>query len=195
MSDQPTRREAMCLAGVVAFGASQIAARSAAADDVNPVTRPAGKLLHIAANTGRAFWGPGDLYTFLATGDDTGGNYFMLDALVAPGGGPPPHRHLREDEAFLLLDGEVSMRVGERTFAVAAGDFVQVPRGTVHAFRNTSPRQARMLVCFSPAGMEGWFIEALDEALDRTADPPPITDAMIARMVAAGPKHGVEWVK
>ena len=50
-----------------------------------------GQIVHLSAGTGRAFWGPGDMYTFLVTGEQTGGAYFVMAALVPPGGGPPPH--------------------------------------------------------------------------------------------------------
>jgi len=48
----------------------------------------------------RDFWGPGDRYTFLVTGEESGGSMFALDCVVGAGGGPPPHRHLAEDELF-----------------------------------------------------------------------------------------------
>ena len=74
-----------------------------------------GELLHRPSETGRAFWGPGDHYTFLVTGEETGGAYFVMQALVPPGGGPPPHIHTREDETFYLLEGQVEFLFGEET--------------------------------------------------------------------------------
>ena len=47
----------------------------------------------------------GDIYRFLATGEDTNGKYAMWEAIVPPGGGPPPHVHTREDEFWYVLDG------------------------------------------------------------------------------------------
>ena len=96
-----------------------------------------GELLHRPSETGRAFWGPGDHYTFLVTGEETGGAYFVMQALVPPGGGPPPHVHTREDETFYLLEGQVEFLFGEETIVAGPGDFVNVPRGTVHRFLNT----------------------------------------------------------
>ena len=49
---------------------------------------------HRPAGTGEAYYGPGDLYTFLATGDETANAYFQFEAVVPPKGGPPPHIHL-----------------------------------------------------------------------------------------------------
>ena len=50
----------------------------------------------------------GDVYRFLATGEDTNGKYALWEALVPPGGGPPPHVHSREEEGFYVLDGEIA---------------------------------------------------------------------------------------
>ncbi len=60
-------------------------------------------LLHRRAGTGPGFWGPGDRYTFLVTGEESGGAYFVMEAWVPSGGGPGPHIHTREDETFYVL--------------------------------------------------------------------------------------------
>jgi len=159
----------------------------------NPSGDRAKSPVHVPAGEGKAFWGPGDRYTFLTTGSETKGGCFILEALVPPGGGPPPHIHHREDEYFYLLQGTLSVVVGGKAIAAKAGDFVHVQRGIVHAFRNDGGENARMLAIFTPAGMEHWFEECLDPAPDRTSLPPPPTPEMIQRMLLAGPKHGVEW--
>ena len=62
----------------------------------------------------------GDVYRFLVTGGDTNGKYALWEALVPPGGGPPPHVHSREEEGFYVLDGELTFTVdGERVEAKA----------------------------------------------------------------------------
>src|SRR3712207_4756457 len=86
-----------------------------------------GELFHRPAETGRTYWGPGDLYTFLVTGAESGGSYFAMEALVPPGGGPPPHIHRNEDETFYILEGECTFRLGDETITARAGDFVNVP--------------------------------------------------------------------
>ena len=62
-------------------------------------TDATGRLFHRPAATGPVYWGPGDHYTFLVTGEESGGAYFAMEALAARGG-PPPHVHRREDETF-----------------------------------------------------------------------------------------------
>jgi quercetin dioxygenase-like cupin family protein len=99
-------------------------------------------LLHRPSGSGATYWGPGDLYRFLVTGEETGGAYFAMEAVVPPGGGPPPHIHRNEDETFYVLEGEVEFLLGDRIVTGGAGDFVNVPRGTVHRFP-TPARPAR----------------------------------------------------
>jgi len=155
-------------------------------------TARAGKAYHRPAGTGPAYWGPGDLYTFLATGEETAGAYFQFEALVPPAGGPPPHIHNETDESFYLVEGSLEMRLGDAVVMGKAGDFVNVPKGTAHCFKNVGDKPAKMLVTFVPAGMEHYFTEVFDPAVDRTATPPPTTDALIQKLIAAAPKHNLQ---
>jgi quercetin dioxygenase-like cupin family protein len=155
-----------------------------------------GELLHRPSDTGRAFWGPGDHYTFLVTGAESGGAYFAMEALVPPGGGPPPHIHTREDETFYVLEGTVEFLLGEETVVAGPGDFVNVPRGTVHRFQNTGAETARIILTFTPAGIEHWFEETLERAPNgaRTEDVPDNFEEVAARYDAAAPRYGIEFV-
>ena len=155
---------------------------------------PNSQIVYRVAETGPAFWGPGDRYTFLVTGEQTGGAYFVMEALVPPGGGPPPHIHHKEDETFYIVEGECSITIGEKVVHAKAGDFVNIPRGTVHCFFNDGTSTARMIVTFTPAGMEGFFEETLEPATDRNAAPPQNNSALVARYVAAAAKYGLEFV-
>jgi quercetin dioxygenase-like cupin family protein len=150
------------------------------------------QIVYVPAETGPAYWGPGDLYTFLITGEQSGGHYFTMEARVPPGGGPPPHIHHREEEQFYILAGEVTLQVGDRTVLATAGDFVHVPRGTVHAFRNAGHAPAKMLVTYAPAGIEKLFQEVFALAADRSTPPPPPTEAALARFQAAAAQYGLE---
>ena len=104
--------------------------------------------------TGPAYWGPDDHYTVHITAAETGGAYVAMEAVLAPDGGPPPHIHQRDDETFYLLEGAVEFRLGDETIAARPGDSVSVPRGTVHSFRNAGTETARMMLTFTPAGVE-----------------------------------------
>jgi quercetin dioxygenase-like cupin family protein len=169
-------------------------AREAPLMDTKTLATPHGELLHLPTNAGATFWGPGDVYRFLVTGAESGGSYFAMEAIVPPGGGPPPHIHRREDETFYVIEGEFEFRLGDDTVTARAGDFVNVPRHTVHCFHNASEAVARMILTFSPAGIEKWFEETLERALDPTQPPPDNIDEVVARYVAAAPRYGIEFV-
>ena len=154
-----------------------------AAHAMKPIFRPDG--------TAPALWGPGDRYDLLATGEETNNAFFQFEAIVPTGGGPPPHVHSREDESFYVVSGDLEILVGDSTYRAKAGDFVFVPRGTVHGFKNLGNGTAVQLVTFVPAGMDGYFREVFTPVTDPNAAPPPITDELIRKMHEAAPKYGV----
>src|SRR5258705_8187308 len=79
----------------------------------------------------------GDTYTILLTGKDTAGRYCLIDMLVPPGGGPPPHRHDFE-EMFTILDGEVEVTFRGAEFVLRARETAKIPAHGPHQFRNAS---------------------------------------------------------
>jgi hypothetical protein len=80
------------------------------------------------------------------------------------------HIHHREEASFYLLEGNLDITLGEKKVKATTGDFVQVSRGTVHAFLNAGSTTARMLLFFSPAGMDKYFEEVLEPVQNRSAD-------------------------
>src|SRR5881392_3657951 len=108
---------------------------------------------------GRTIAVVGDVYRFLATGEDTNGKYALWEAIVPPGGGPPPHVHSREEEGFYVLEGEITFQIGGERVVAGVGTFANMPVGTPHSFKNESKRLARMLISVAPAGLERMFFE------------------------------------
>ena len=149
---------------------------------------------HVPAGTGPAYCGPGDQATFLVTGAESGGSYFISEFKCPPGGGPPPHIHHREEESYYILQGEATVQAGGRTFHASVGDFIHIPRGTVHCFKNDGKVDLKMVITFSPTGMEKFFEESFYPAVDRSASPPLLTDELMRRMQAAAPRNGMEFV-
>lgn len=96
-----------------------------------------------------------------ASDEDTGGAYALFENSMPPRSpGPRPHIHHRHDEAFYVLEGELTVRVGSRTIVAPAGSFVLVPRGVVHQPANPGAQSARFLLIFSPGGMGQFFADA-----------------------------------
>lgn len=145
----------------------------------------------VPAGTGPAYCGPGDRLNFLITGAETGGAFFMAEAWVAPGGGPPPHVHAREDESFYLQQGTLAIQAGGRALTASAGDFIHLPRGVVHSFKNVGQENAKMLVVVTPAGLENFFAETFYPAAD-VADIPQMGEALLGRVMKAAPKYGLK---
>jgi quercetin dioxygenase-like cupin family protein len=96
-----------------------------------------------------------------ASDEDTSSAYALFENTMPAGSpGPLPHIHRRHDEAFYVLEGALTIRVGVQTIVAPAGSFVLVPRGVVHQPTNPSAEPARFLLIFSPGGMDQFFAAA-----------------------------------
>src|SRR6476469_4455945 len=93
---------------------------------------------------GPAIWFLRNRMSVKATAGSTGGAFGLVESLVAPGFSPPLHVHHREDETFYVLEGELTMKCGDRTFRAAAGAFVFLPREVPHTFVVEGDQPARM---------------------------------------------------
>lgn len=124
--------------------------------------------------------------TFLATGQDTGGQFSFFDLTVRPnGGGPPPHIHNDLDEAFYVLDGNLQFLLGNETAVAKPGTYVYVPKGRRHQFLNPGTTTGRLLAITFPSGFEGFFAEEGRLITDPSNPPPPRTDFTEIAPIAA----------
>ena len=146
----------------------------------------------LAAGEGRSIWVTGDRYTVKCGGNDTGGAYALVEALVPPGNGPPTHIHSREDEAFYVLEGELLFHVDGHSFTATSGAWVTLARGSWHSFQNTGSQPARMLIVVTPAGLENFFLEVGREAIARETEPVAPTSEDIQKLLQTAPKYGIE---
>lgn len=134
----------------------------------------------------------GDVYRFLATGEETNGRYAMWEAIVPPGGGPPPHVHSREEEGFYILEGEITFTVNGEKIVAKAGTFANMPVGTPHSFKNESGQPARMLISVAPAGLEQMFFEVGVPVEPGATTAPLPTKADIEKLLTVAPRYGIE---
>src|SRR5689334_9675160 len=140
----------------------------------------------------------GDTYTVLLSGEQTAGRFAMLDMLIPPGGGPPPHRHDFE-ECFRVLAGSIEVQLRDLPpRRLEAGDSVNIPANAPHAFRNTGDEEARLLCTVAPAGLERFFAEFGDPVPARTSPAPQLSDAerrdRLQRAAAKAPEYGIEMI-
>lgn len=120
---------------------------------------PTGEAYVLRPEEGQAIWFLSNRMTVKATAASTGGAYGLVESLIAPGFSPPLHVHHREDESFWVLEGEVTMQCGDRTFRAGPGSFVFLPRDVPHSFVVEGDAPARMLTLLTPGGGEGVFID------------------------------------
>jgi mannose-6-phosphate isomerase-like protein (cupin superfamily) len=107
--------------------------------------------------------------SYLVTGEATGGKFGLYRWDMTPGvPGAAPHFHRTISESFFILSGTVGLFNGETWTEATAGDYLYVPEGGIHGFRNTSSEPASMLILFAPgAPREGYFEGLADRALGR----------------------------
>jgi len=113
--------------------------------------RPAGAEPELLMRSGTA--------SYLATGASTGGKLGLYRwDMAGPPSGPDPHFHRSIAEAFYVLKGTIRLYDGKQWIDGVPGDFLYVPEGGVHAFRNESGDFASMLLMFVPgAPREPYF--------------------------------------
>ena len=128
----------------------------------------------------------GDRAVFHLTGGQTGGRYTLFSSETAPGCGPPPHWHDREDEWFLVLEGKADFFKDGAWSEVPAGTAVFAPRGSVHAFRNAGDTALKQIIHTSPSGFEVFF-ERCAEAFHREGGPD------MGRITKIAAEHGIHF--
>lgn len=159
--------------------------------------RPArGEMTEAAAITipprgGAPVWLLGDTYTLKIAGEQTGGAFALLEALAPPRSGPPPHRHLGEEETFVVLEGALAFTANGHTVPAPAGTVIHVPRGTVHSYTTVSTTPVRMLFLYAPAGMERMFGE-IGTAARPGVPAPPLTPEDVAKLLSVAAKYHFE---
>jgi mannose-6-phosphate isomerase-like protein (cupin superfamily) len=107
---------------------------------------------------------------YLATGASTHGRIGLYRWDMGPGpGGPAAHFHRTISESFYVLSGTVRLYDGARWVDAVPGDFLHVPEGGIHAFRNESGEAASMLILFAPGAPREEYFETLADAARRAA--------------------------
>ncbi|RBY81280.1 cupin [Blastococcus sp. TF02-09] len=119
------------------------------------------------ADTAPDLVGPATEIGFLATAVQTDGEFGLYRyTMTGPPTGPGPHFHRTISESFFVLSGTVQLYDGGTWYDATAGDFLHVPVGGVHAFRNAAGERADMLLLFAPgAPRETYFAANVERAV------------------------------
>lgn len=136
------------------------------------VIRPAGEGDTIALG--------GSSAVFKAELGDGDGTFSLTETVIAPGfPGPVLHRHETFADSFYVLEGTLTVRVGDATVEAAPGSFVFVPPGTAHTFSNPGAQPVRLLNLMAPGGFEQ-YLKEVARSLPAGAPPDPAAMAEIA---------------
>lgn len=133
-----------------------------------PASTPADFVSPPVATTG-ANVAQGTAYHYLSTTDSTDGEYGLYKVDMGPEfAGPSTHFHRSMSESFFILSGTMRLYDGRRWIDATAGDYLYVPVGGLHAFRNESGRPASMLMLFAPGAPREEYFEHVAELAGRS---------------------------
>ncbi|MDQ6920784.1 MAG: cupin domain-containing protein [Candidatus Dormibacteraeota bacterium] len=135
-------------------------------------------------------WFLGTLTWVKATGDQTGGRLSLVEHLVRAGSASPWHVHHTEDESFYVVEGRLTVIVGEQRLSLGPGGYAFGPRDIPHAFRVDGEDTARILLMTTSGDLANLVLEASEPAPSPTIPEPREPD--IGRLVALAAKHGSE---
>jgi quercetin dioxygenase-like cupin family protein len=143
----------------------------------------------LGPDDGEAIWFNGGLGLLKATADQTDGRFTAFELRLPKGFASPLHVHSNEDEFFLVLSGEIRVQHGDDVAEGVTGSLAYSPRGISHAFHVDS-QEARLLLLFGPAGVEGFFRDVATPArsfgLPPADEPVPDRDALMEIMNGYG---------
>ena len=140
----------------------------------------------VARGEGRTFSMVGIELTPKVRSSDLGGALSIIEEVVAPGAGSPPHICHRDDKVLYILEGEFEVLLGEKTVRASAGACAVIPKGTIHNFRNAGTSAGRLIAILTPGGHEE-FLEDLSKTVTGGKPDP-------AAMASVCSTHGVEMV-
>jgi mannose-6-phosphate isomerase-like protein (cupin superfamily) len=119
-----------------------------------------GRVIFVAPGGGRLYEQGGFRGAIKVDGEESDGRQCFSEWTVDAGdAGPPPHLHREHQEAFFVVEGTLTFRVGEETIDAGAGSFVFIPPGIVHTFSNRGKVAASCVNAYVPRGIEGFFVE------------------------------------
>lgn len=140
---------------------------------------------------GKLIWALGALVNGKASGEETGGRLEVIEHTGPEGYASPLHTHVEEAESFYVLEGQLTVVLGEAETKATAGCFAYVPPKEAHAFRVDSPT-ARFLMLVTTPRLLPFFEEVGEPGLSATLPPPPEgpPDATLLAQIAE--RHGME---
>jgi quercetin dioxygenase-like cupin family protein len=147
--------------------------------------------LIVPPGEGPATWHLDALWTWKIPASATAGELSVAEQLLPRGSAPPLHRHAHEDEAWIVLEGEVSFFLDGQEHLAGDGTYVFGPRGRSHTYLVRS-ETARMVILLLPGACEEFFLSTGHPAPSRTLPPPAEPD--MGALMEGMARFGIEMV-
>ena len=138
---------------------------------------------------GPQYWFFGMLAEVKASAADTGGQYTLLEVTAPAGFQAPLHVHYREDEGFYVLEGSLTVEVGDETVELGPGQHAYGPRDIPHRF-TAGPNGARMIWVLTPGGFDDFIEDVSVPAAQPTVPPASVVPPENAAEIVL--RHGME---
>lgn len=138
---------------------------------------------------GKAFWMLNGLYEVKASSDETNGAMTVMEMTIPEGMGPPPHTHPGTESVY-VIEGTLRYHIAGETVEGGPGSFFHIPEGTLERFEPTST--VRMLITYTPGGIDKFFAEAGEPAQRRELPPQSDTPPDVDRLIEIGKRHGIQ---
>jgi mannose-6-phosphate isomerase-like protein (cupin superfamily) len=148
---------------------------------------------YVPAHAGETVWLLGAFVTFKTNGESDKLSFF--EGIFPAGTGVPPNIHHQQEEAFYVLEGSFSYRIGDNTMTCGPGSFVFVPRGTLHAFQNTGADTGKVLLTNNlPGAHERFFRDVGVPVTNMASFTPPDGSPDMQKLVSSAERNDIHFV-
>src|SRR3954470_24215559 len=135
---------------------------------------------------GEAYWMLGGLYEVKVSSEESDGELTIMEMTLPAGMGPPPHTHTGGESVY-VVEGRIRYHIDGETHEGGAGSTFYIPEGTVENFEPLE--ETRLIVAYTPGGIDGFFAEAGEPAARRMVPPPPEGPPDVERLTEIGERY------
>lgn len=143
---------------------------------------------------GKALWFLGGLYDVRISSKESGGQVTVMEFTIPAGlpFGAPPHIHHDADETVYVAEGTARFHIDDQTVEAGTGAVLHFPKGTPEWFENPGSGPLRLVVTYTPGGIDELFSEVGEPAPTRTVPPPPTSEPDVAHLVEVASRYNLE---
>lgn len=146
----------------------------------------------LGATEGDPYWCLGSLTVLKATDENTAGSFSMIEEQIPAGFSPPLHVHYHDDELFYILDGVVTVEIGDERFTATSGSTVFAPHGVPHS--TLTEEETRWLMFVHKPGLEQLWASIGQPADSWNIPDDPGSDEEMNRLFEQLDHYGIEIV-